>query len=78
LQQLLVTASRSGKENEMSRENVKRLLFGTIAVVIVVKVARDIMKAKKQEKDALMDAFDDFYEDELNWWDRELDEGEDL
>ena len=62
----------------MDREKVKRLLLATIVVVIAAKVARDIMKAKKQEKDALMDAFDDFYEDELNWWDRELDEGEDL
>lgn len=62
----------------MDREKVKRLLFATIVVVIAAKVARDIMKAKKQEKDALMDAFDDFYEDELNWWDRELEEGEDL
>ena len=62
----------------MDREKVKRLLLATIVVVIAAKVARDILKAKKQEKDALMDAFDDFYEDELNWWDRELDEGEDL
>lgn len=62
----------------MSRENVKKLLLATIAVVIVAKVARDIMKAKKQENDALMDAFDDFYEDELNWWDREIEEGENL
>ncbi|MDO4352782.1 MAG: hypothetical protein Q4D00_06640 [Clostridia bacterium] len=62
----------------MDREKVKRLLIATIVVVSAAKVARDIIKAKKQEKDALMDAFDDFYEDELNWWDRELDEGEDL
>lgn len=61
----------------MSRENVRKLLFATIAVVIAAKVARDIMKAKKQEKDVMV-AFDDFYEDELNWWDRELEEGEDL
>ena len=56
--------SRSGKENEMNRKNVKRLLLGTIAVVIVVKVVRDITKVKNQEKDAPMDAFDDFYKDE--------------
>lgn len=62
----------------MSRENVKKLLLATIAVVIVAKVARDIMKAKKQENDAPMDAFDDFYENELNWWDREIEEGENL
>lgn len=62
----------------MSRENVKKLLFATIAVVIIAKVARDIMKEKKQENDAPMDAFDDFCEDELNWWDRELEEGENL
>lgn len=50
LQQLLVTASRSGKEKEMNRKDVKKLLLATIAVVIAAKVARDIMKAKKQKK----------------------------
>ncbi len=48
LQQLLVTASRSGKEKEMNRKDVKKLLLAVIAVVIVAKIARDIMKARKQ------------------------------
>ena len=78
LQQLLVTASRSGKEKEMNRENVEKLLIATIAVVIVVKVARDIMKARKQKENIPADIFDDFYEEELNWWDREFEEGEEL
>ena len=78
LQQLLVTASRSGKEKEMNRENVEKLLLATIAVVIVVKVARDIMKARKQKENIPADIFDDFYEEELNWWDREHEEGEEL
>jgi len=76
LQQLLVTASRSGKEKEMNRENVEKLLIATIAVVIVVKVARDIMKARKQKENIPADIFDDFYEEEMNWWDKDLEEGE--
>jgi len=76
LQQLLVTASRSGKENEMNRKDVKKLLLAAIAVVIAAKVARDIMKVKKQKENIPADTFDDFYEDELNWWDKDLEEGE--
>ena len=76
LQQLLVTASRSGKEKEMNRENVEKLLIATIAVVIVVKVARDIMKARKQKENIPADIFDDFYEEEMNWWDKDLEEVE--
>ena len=76
LQQLLVTASRSGKGKEMNRKDVKKLLLATIAVVIVAKIARNIMKAKKQKDSIPADTFDDFYEEELNWWDREFEEGE--
>ncbi len=76
LQQLLVTASRSGKEKEMNRKDVKKLLLATIAVVIVAKIARNIMKAKKQKDSIPADTFDDFYEEELNWWDKDLEEGE--
>ena len=78
LQQLLVTASRSGKEKKMNRKDVKKLLLVAIAVVIVAKVARDIMKARMQKENIPADTFDDFYEEELNWWDRELEEGEEL
>ena len=62
----------------MSRKNVKKLLI-VIAVVgaIVVKAVRDARKAKKQEEE-LRSALDDVYEDELNWWDREHEEGEEL
>ena len=76
LQQLLVTASRSGKEKEMNRENVEKLLIATIAVLIVVKVARDIMKARKQKENIHADTFEYFYEEEMNWWDKDLEEGE--
>ena len=76
LQQLLVTASRSGMEKEMNRKDVKKLLLAAIAVVIVAKVARDIMKAKKRKENIPADTFDDFYEEELNWWDKDLEEGE--
>lgn len=50
-----------------------------IAVVgaVVIKEVRDVRKAKKQEEE-LRSALDDFYEEELNWWDREHEEGEDL
>ena len=60
----------------MNRENVEKLLIATIAVVIVVKVARDIMKARKQKENIPADTFNDFYEEELNWWDKDLEEGE--
>lgn len=62
----------------MSRKNGKKLLIA-IAVVgaVVVKAVRDVRKAKKQEEE-LRSALDDFYEEELNWWDREDEEGEDL
>lgn len=74
LQQLLVTASRSGKE--MNRKDVKKLLLAVIAVVIVAKIARDIMKARKQKENIPADIFEDFYEEEMNWWDKDLEEGE--
>lgn len=64
------------KGKEMNREDVKKLLLATIAVVIAAKVARDIMKAKKQKKNIPADTFDDFYEEEMNWWDKDLEEGE--
>ena len=58
--------------------NFWKLLIA-IAVVgaIVVKAVRDARKAKKQEEE-LRSALDDFYEEELNWWDREHEEGEEL
>ena len=68
LRQLLVTASRSGKEKEMNRKDVKKLLLTVIAVVIVAKIARDIMKARKQKENIPADIFEDFYEEEMNWW----------
>ena len=64
------------KGKEMNREDVKKLLLATIAVVIAAKVARDIMKVKKQKKNIPADTFDDFYEEEMNWWDKDLEEGE--
>ena len=76
LQQLLVTASRSGKEKEMNRKYVKKLLLAVIAVVIAAKVVRDIMRAIKQRENIPVDTFDDFYEDKLNWWDKDIEEGE--
>lgn len=61
----------------MSRKNGKNLLIVIAVGAVVVKVVRDVIKAKKQEKE-LRSALDDFYEEELNWWDRENEEGEDL
>lgn len=62
----------------MSRKNGRKLLIA-IAVVgaVVIKAVRDVRKAKKQEEE-LRSALDDFYEEELNWWDREDEEGEEL
>jgi Flp pilus assembly protein CpaB len=76
LQQLLVTTSRSGKEKEMNRKNMKKLLIATVAMVIGAKIARDIMKARKQKENIPADIFEDFYEEEMNWWDKDLEEGE--
>lgn len=61
----------------MSRKNGKKLLIVIAVGAVVVKAVRDVIKAKKQEK-ALKTALDDFYEEELNWWDREYEEGEEL
>ncbi len=41
------------------------------------KITSDVIKAKKQEEE-LRSALDDFYEEELNWWDREHEKGEEL
>ena len=61
----------------MSRKNGKKLLI-TIAVgAVVVKAVRDVIKAKKQGEE-LKTVLDDFYEEELNWRDREHEEGEEL
>ena len=61
----------------MSRKNGKNLLIAIAAGAVVVKAVRDVIKAKKQEEE-LKTALDDFYEEELNWWDREHEEGEEL
>ena len=61
----------------MSRKNVKKLLIVIAVGAVVVKAVRDVIKAKKQEEE-LKTALDDFYEEELNWWDREHEEGEEL
>ena len=61
----------------MSRKNGKKLLIAIAVGAVVVKAVRDVIKAKRQEE-ALKAAIDDFYEEELNWWDREHEEGEEL
>ena len=61
----------------MSRKNGKKVLIAVAVGAVVVKAVRDVIKEKKQEK-ALKAVLDDFYEEELNWWDREREEGEEL
>ena len=61
----------------MSRKNGKNLLIAIAVGAVVVKAVRDVMKAKKQEKE-IRSVLDDFYEEELNWWDREHEEAEEL
>ena len=61
----------------MSRKNGKKLLIAVAVGAVGVKAVRDVIKAKKQEEE-LRFALDDFYEEKLNWWDREYEEGEDL
>ena len=61
----------------MSRKNGKKLLIAVAVGAVVVKAVRVVIKEKKQEK-ALKAVLDDFYEEELNWWDREREEGEEL
>lgn len=60
----------------MNRKNMKKLLIATVAMVIGAKIARDIMKARKQKENIPADIFEDFYEEEKNWWDKDLEEGE--
>lgn len=59
----------------MSRKNGKNLLIVIAVGAVVVKAVRDVIKAKKQEEE-LRSALDDFYEEEMNWWDKDLEEGE--
>ena len=61
----------------MSRKNVKKLLIVTAVGAVVVKAVRDVRKEKQQEEE-LRSALDDFYEEELNWWEREHEEVEEL
>lgn len=61
----------------MSRKNGKNLLIVIAVGAVVVKAVRDVIKAKKQGEE-LKTVLDDFYEEELNWWDREHEEGEEL
>ena len=61
----------------MSRKNGKNLLIAIAVGAVVVKAVRDVRKAKKQEEE-LRSALDDLYEEELNWRDREYEEGEEL
>lgn len=61
----------------MSGKNGKKLLIAIAVGAVVVKAVRDVMKAKKQEKE-IRSVLDDFYEEELNWWEREHEEGEEL
>ena len=61
----------------MSRKNGKKLLIAVAVGAVVVKAVRDVIKEKKQEEE-LRSALDDFYEEELNWWDREHEEGEEV
>ena len=75
--ELLDKMSRSGKKEKMSRKNGKKLLIAVAVGAVAVKAVRDVIKAKKQEEE-LRPALDDFYEEELNWWDREHEEGEEL
>ena len=65
------------KGRKMSRKNGMKLLIAVAVGAVVVKAVRDVRKAKKQEEE-LRSALDDFYEEKLNWWDREYEEGEDL
>ena len=65
------------KGTKMSKKNGKKLLIAVAVGAVVVKAVRDVIKAKKQEEE-LRSALDDFYEEELNWWDREFEEGEEL
>ena len=65
------------KGTKMSKKNGKKLLIAVAVGAVVVKAVRDVIKAKKQEEE-LRSALDDFYEEELNWWEREHEEGEKL
>ena len=65
------------KGTKMSKKNGKKLLIAIAVGAVVVKAVRDIIKAKRHVEE-LRFVLDDFYEEELNWWDREYEEGEEL
>ena len=62
------------KRNEQKK--YEEITIATVAMVIGGKIARDIMKARKQKENIHADTFEDFYEEEMNWWDKDLEEGE--
>ena len=70
--------------NSKKRKKKKKVGYNSLGMIaiavvgaVVIKAVRDVRKAKKQEEE-LRSALDDFYEEELNWWDREDEEGEEL
>lgn len=73
----IATTSGHNVQKWKGRKNVKKLLIVIAVGAVVVKAVRDVRKEKKQEEE-LRSALDDFYEEELNWWDREHEEGEGL
>ena len=75
-QYLFFSKENTPRATQWYRKNMKKLLLAVIAVVIVAKIARDIMKARKQKENIPADIFEDFYEEEMNWWDKDLEEGE--
>lgn len=50
--------------------------YATYNKNLYAKVVRDTKNAKKQKENIPADTFNDFYEEELNWWDKDLKEGE--
>lgn len=73
----IATTSGHNVQKWKGRKNGKKLLIVIAVGAVVIKAVRDVIKTKKQEE-ALKTALDDFYEEELNWWDREHEEGEEL
>ena len=62
----------------MSRKNGKNLLIAVAVGAVVVKAVRGCHKGKKSRRKNSGLLWMIFYEEELNWWDREHEKGEEL
>lgn len=67
--------SRSGKEKNEQRR-CEEITACHYCSGNCDKGSKRYYEGEKAEKNIPADTFDDFYEEEMNWWDKDLEEGE--